>query len=334
MASISVYLILLRHEKHRLTIFGVAGSSPTFIIEDCQINGNTAGERAGGLWIDTSTDNFQASLERCEIQANHSPSSSAVGAFQYGLSTPANPAASMSLGNSLLTGNTGGSTIMLDSFLQFRIINATIADNDGPGIVLGNSSGLTIQNTILFNNGITEFEAVTGNVTVTSNGGSLIGDDSFANYASIYDQQNTNPLLDMAYRPIAPNSPVIDKGVDLDIFTDFDLAGNPRINGCVDIGAFESDEIVTMDCVTSSSETIIGEIILSPNPATDFLNIHLPENTIKPNEISIFDARGRLLNQQAFVTGQRYRVNQLPSGFYFLKLTDGKGVIVGQFIKH
>ena len=336
-ATFTVRNCQLRHNQASshgggLAIWGSPGSAPTFSIEDCQINGNSAAERAGGLWVDTNSENFQANLDRCEIRDNHSLWGSAIGAFPSEPTLPTS--ATFTLQNSLLTGNTGGGAMMLDSFPQFRIVNATIADNDGPGIVLGNSSGATIQNTILSNNGSTDFEAVPGSAMVTSNGGNLIGDNSFADYALSYDQQNTNPLLDAAYHPIAPGSPAIDKGLDHGISTNFDLAGNPRIHGCIDIGAYESDEIVTMDCVVlSSNEIILGALTLSPNPATDYLNIQVAANNVTPNEISIFNAQGRLIDRKTDVSCRQYPVNQLPRGLYYLKITDGKRVFTGQFVK-
>ena len=124
----------------------------------------------------------------------------------------------------------------------------------------------------------------------------------------------------------------IDKGVDLGNLPATDLDGNDRVNGCVDIGAFESNAIVSTMCVTSTQEVVVGKIILSPNPATDFIQLQLPESIIQPTEIGLFDAQGRLLEQRNISSGH-VGVGHLPSGFYTLKLTDGELVYVGRFIK-
>lgn len=316
-----------------LYLWAEENSSPTILVEDCQIIGNSAVERAGGIGIDGGSNNFHATLERCIIQGNNSPWGSAIGAF---LSNPdiLPTGSAFSLNNSLVTGNTGGGTIMLDSFPGFQMVNATVANNAGTGIALSDLSGLILQNTILYNPGFSEYEELTNDVTGISNGGNLIGDGSFSAHALPQDFEDKDPqfagLGDLCeyYRP-SENSLAINAGTEPDNSSDLDLCGNERIqNGHIDIGALESDFTATREVLADDFE-----LDISPNPATNFLNIHFPETIIQPIEISLFDLNGKMMGRQIISQGHAIDLKGLAKGMYLAKGIVGEKIYVGRFIK-
>ncbi len=319
-----------------LTLAGGISSSPSFIVEDCLISGNTAGEGAGGLFIQTTSDGFHAALQRCKIQGNHSPRGSAVGAIPFDTYDPVVPTGAVfTLANSLITGNTGSGAILLDSFPGAKITNATIAANEGSAVVLSNFSGFTLQNSLLYNPGFPEFTDLTGDGIVTSNGGNLIGDASLSAFAhSLYDQQNADPLFaGMDDFSLSAQSPAVDAGVDSGDLSDTDLGGNPRVINCIDIGAYESEYMVAAECLTGSREAIAGEVTLSPNPAADLLNIQLPEYISQPVEWRLFDARGRMVRRELVNPGQALSLEGLANGFYAITGRIGNTVYAGRFVK-
>jgi hypothetical protein len=99
------------------------------------------------------------------------------------------------------------------------------------------------------------------------------------------------------------------------------------MGGVVDMGAYESPFL------TPAHETITGEIMLSPNPASDFIQLQLPASATQPNEISLFDPQGRLVERQSFTPGEAVQVGHLPGGFYVAKISDGERVFTGKFCK-
>ena len=311
-----------------LYFWAAQNSAPTFLVEDCQIIGNSADERAGGVWIDGESNNFHATLNRCIIQDNNSPWGSAFGAF---LSFPVilPTGASFSLNNSLITGNTGGGAIALDSFPGFQMLNTTVADNAGSGLVLSDSSGPILQNTILFNNGNAEFEMLTNDVTVTSNGGNLIGDGSLDAHLIASDKPNADPLfVGSGDYHVQSGSPCVDMGVDAGNLPALDLGGNPRVLGTgVDIGAYES-------MFSPVREVIVGQVSVSPNPVAEYLNIQLPETISSPVDVQVFDLQGKLVLQQVLPAGQNLNVFGLAPGVYSLKVLVEERVYVGRFVKH
>lgn len=319
-------------------IWSDALAKANYSIENCLLEGNTSEGKAGGLAFVPSSKNFHATVSRCQIVGN-----SAVGdgsaVHSRGGATPNTPlptTASVLFENCLLAGNTGaGPAVAADSLPNLIFLNSTVANNTGGGIQLSNHSGLTLQNTILHNPGFAEYEALTGDVTVKSNGGNLIGDGSLGAHALSYDLQNTDPLFAGPgdYR-LSANSPAIDKGVDLGNLPALDLDGNARVNGCVDIGAYESAVVVSTVCVTGNSEApAVGWLNVSPNPVADFLNIQLPDTGVASIEVWVFDIRGRLVLQRALAAGQLLEVQALTSGMYAVKVMVGERVYAGRFVK-
>jgi len=75
-------------------------------------------------------------------------------------------------------------------------------------------------------------------------------------------------------------------------------------------------------------------IFLSPNPATDFLEISLPKNALKDVSIQVYNVFGECIKEiplnPPFSKGEiKLDVSGLPSGVYFVKV----GEKVGKFVK-
>jgi len=320
-----------------LTLFANQGSKVNYVVEDCEMDGNSALARAGAIWILSSCEDFNARIDRCTIRNNDCPGGSAIGfngddPTQYPITTLG---PDFAITNCLIEGNTSGAAIAGDSLRGMRLINCTVANNHG-GIVLADSSSIQLQNTILYNPGHTEYEALTSDVAFTSNGGNLIGDGSLGSAATPWDLQNTDPLF------VAPgdfhlsaSSPGIDKGVDLDNLSATDLDGNARVVSCPDIGAYESATVVSTDCVVGSGEGFSGifSVTISPNPTSDFLNIQLPESIAPSLNVQVFDTQGRLVRNQMLAEGQPLDVQGLAAGMYTLKVLAGERVYVGKFVR-
>lgn len=311
-----------------LTLFSSIGSAADFVVANCEMTGNTAGERAGAVWILTNSADFEARLDQCEIRNNQSPWGSAVGAFWV----PDIPAgipvgAVVSLESSLIADNTGGAAIALDSFPGLQLLNSTVAGNHG-GLLLSDSGGVTLQNTILYNPGYPEYQALTADVALASNGGNLVGDGSLAGLLLSSDLQNLDPLFVGGgdYR-LAPGSPCIDAGVDLANLPVYDADGNIRVFGAaVDIGAYESG-------YSPVREIAAGELGVWPNPAFDFIAIQCPELFAQNLDIGVFDSRGGLVRQFLAATGQSIDIADLPAGAYALRAVAGERVFVGKFVR-
>ncbi|MCB9290203.1 MAG: T9SS type A sorting domain-containing protein [Lewinellaceae bacterium] len=307
-----------------------------FLVENCTIEGNTAVEGAGGLGIATNSPGFQAVVKNSRISNNTSP----VGGAGIGAS-PAynnNPgmanSASIRFENCLATGNNGASTVGLFQTGIFHFLNSTIAGNNAGGLTLEDNSSVSLQNTILYNPGFTEYEALTEDVTVNSIGGNLFSDASLAAHAHTYDQQNADPLfVAMDDLRLTENSPAVDAGVYSGDLPDTDLEGNERIVNCVDIGAYESDFVVAMQCLTGGREVAVSELALSPNPATDFIRLQLPESISGSISLQLYDAQGRLVRQESITAGHSVSVEGLASGLYVVKGAVGEVVYVGRFVK-
>lgn len=73
-----------------------------------------------------------------------------------------------------------------------------------------------------------------------------------------------------------------------------------------------------------------GEIILSPNPATGLLSLHLPE-TIQTFDVDIYDSVGRMMIHAR--NQKQIDINSLQSGLYYLRISNGKLKQTKKFLK-
>ncbi|MDO8368700.1 MAG: choice-of-anchor Q domain-containing protein [Saprospiraceae bacterium] len=311
-------------------LFAAKGSFANFLVENCLVEGNSAGKGNGGVWIDVTSSDFKATFRNCRILDNHSPTRGAFDFFQHDIGELAMPTGSqLILENCLIAGNSSSDAVLVvDSFPDVQLLNCTVSGNSGGGIQLSDKSGLSLQNTILYNPGYPDYRTLTNDVSFSSNGGNLIGDLSLDGQLLPSDKQNLDPLFLGAgdYR-LGAGSPCIDMGVDLGNLSELDLDGNARVSGAgVDIGAYEHPTSTVM-------EVIVGELTVSPNPAVAFLTVKLPEEITGTFVVEVYDTEGKLLRRQTLIEGQRLDVEGFEVGLYTLKVVVGERVFVGKFVK-
>ncbi|MBL7809075.1 MAG: T9SS type A sorting domain-containing protein, partial [Saprospiraceae bacterium] len=284
--------------------------------------------RAGGVWILAGANDFNARFDRCIIRNNDSPWGSAMGTYQLELTEYILPVgATVSIENSLIEGNTSSAAIVLDSFPGFRLINSTIAHNHG-GIQVSDSSGVQLQNTILYNPGYAEYQALSNDVTFTSNGGNLIGDLSLNGQLLPSDKENLDPVfVGGGDYHLGAGSPGLNKGVDLGNLSALDLGGHTRVVGsAVDIGAYEDQTVAVQELMAEN-------LMVSPNPADAFLTIQLPEEITGPFVIEVYSPEGKRLRSQSLIPGQQLDVQGLVPATYALKVLWNERVYAGKFVK-
>ncbi len=79
---------------------------------------------------------------------------------------------------------------------------------------------------------------------------------------------------------------------------------------------------------TKELELPVGEIVISPNPASGSLHINSVNCTWQPREVVIFDALGREVLRRAHPATVRsftIRLSELADGVYFCRVGDGRG---------
>jgi predicted outer membrane repeat protein len=312
-----------------LELWAEVNTDPSFEILDCVFEGNEAGAYGGGLSITTGSDDFFAVFGRCKFVGNKSDFGAAVSS-KPDLITPSVPTwALVKFDNCLFTANAEGlAVISVSDMLGFELLNCTVVDNNVGSILMETISSFTLQNTILANPGHTEFTDV-GNSTIISNGGNLILDNSLNDAMTPLDKPETAPeFISDNYQP-SVTSPLVNAGVNDGVKATIDLAGNERIQqGTVDIGAYESPFFST-----AIQEVFAGELVLSPNPASDFLNIQFPEIVSGQLEATFFDTQGKLVRSFDYVDGQVVDLQELIPGAYMLKVVDKQKAYVGKVVK-
>ncbi|MBV6442572.1 MAG: hypothetical protein EPGJADBJ_04290 [Saprospiraceae bacterium] len=297
-------------------------------INNCTFDGNKGSARGSALGFLPHSNDFEVKMNNCKILNNESATGGAIDGYIFFAGVPYSENAKISIENSMFSGNSGEAVFTLDAAGGLSLLNCTVAHNPTNGIRLADSSTLTLQNTILYNPNHTEYQALTNDVTFTSNGGNLIGDLSFDGLILPTDKQNLDPLFAAPgdYH-LTAGSPCVDAGNNDGVTAALDLDGAPRIQGLrVDMGAYESG-------FTPVQEAIAGEVAVSPNPAGDFLNIQLPESGMKRLDVQVFDTQGRLVRNQVLAEGQRLDVQMLVPGVYALKVLSGERAYVGKFVK-
>ena len=316
-----------------LDLWAEVNTIAEFNVQNCRFEGNQSGMNAGALWIDTGSDDYLAHISHCEFVDNTSAAGGVIASYQD-LATPATPtSAQLTLDNCLLANNEAETAaIAITDLVNLELINCTVADNTSDAIALDTASTLILQNTILYNPQNAELETLTAEAVVTSSGGNLFGDSTLAVHAHPSDHQNADPLLTNDFY-LMEGSPAVDAGINSGDLSELDLGGNDRVINCVDIGAYESEFMVAMECLTGSREVVAGEVKLSPNPANDFLNIQLPEDITQAVEFTLFDAQGKSMFQEVITPGQTINVENLAKGLYVVKGKIGNAIYIGRFVK-
>lgn len=86
--------------------------------------------------------------------------------------------------------------------------------------------------------------------------------------------------------------------------------------------------------VTTVSTNQINELTVFPNPASDILNIEIPE-MMKNASVYIYSANGSIVEQNIVSTSQlRIDISGFASGLYNIKVISGSYVYTANFVKH
>lgn len=311
-----------------LSLWSDESSKAAFFVERCTMTNNLATNLGGGIAIFPHTPDYQVNIRHSFITDNQSQEGAAIAASPFWDDVPYPDSASVLVENSLIARNSGPSTLSALRLPNLDILNCTVVDNEGIGVALLDLSGLTLQNTILYNPGYNEFEAFSEDVVVTSIGGNLVLDSSLNDFLTPQDKSETLPdFMPGTYEP-SSTSPLINAGINEGVSAAFDLAGNDRIQyNIVDIGAYESM------FPTAAREVITGELVLFPNPPSDFFHIQFPETKFGSIHLQMFDVEGQLIMEQEQQINQMVNIKELIPGTYFVKGRIRNEVYVGRLVK-
>ncbi|MEP6793977.1 MAG: CHRD domain-containing protein [Saprospiraceae bacterium] len=103
-------------------------------------------------------------------------------------------------------------------------------------------------------------------------------------------------------------------------------------------GQIVKDFLCTIETGVEPIDEINGDVLLSPNPVTDELNIQLELNKAATLSMNVFDVTGKMISAQPFrLTEGRNEVQvetiSLNPGFYLLMITDGNKSQAYKFVK-
>lgn len=90
--------------------------------------------------------------------------------------------------------------------------------------------------------------------------------------------------------------------------------------------------------IAAQEPAVFRNIRLSPNPATEFVNIDHPELVEESFALSLCDEKGSVLkvfekSERDFSGQTQLEVSNLPRGVYFVKLTNALGCAVRRFVR-
>jgi hypothetical protein len=262
----------------RMNRNGINGVNASPIIRDCEFTGNS-GTNSTALFLSGDVTNVTTALiERCVFLGNstHNRRSAAIASSQV----------SLQVINCLITGNIAESTG--DPFASgglsvsggnSMVVNSTFAANRGNaevsgGITVINSGSAEVLNSIVWGNvsGVASLEgqqiATVGiSTSVTISNSTVQGLTSYASNSNIgYDPQFVSAISSSdapstnGVWTLRPCSPAVNTGNDVFASDTIDLAGQPRLFGPIDMGAYEfqSAAAPALSIAISSNVTFCG----------------------------------------------------------------------------
>lgn len=302
---------------------------------------NTSEARGGSVFAFAEKGGLEVHFDRCVFELNQSVSGAAIKAQPADAGNVFLDGSLIILSNCLLTGNTSEDAVIhCDAFPGLRLTNSTLADNGADGILLVDGSGVVLQNTILSNPGhqnYTTSGSGTG-IIFTTLGGNIVSDLSLANLLGPLDKENQSlDFVGSGSHPfqLAEGSPAIDAGIAPGTVFEFDLAGNPRLQGnAIDAGAYESP------FVTAGNDQVlmVDQLSVFPNPAQSTVQVTLENDWRGPLDMQIFNEQGQCVVMQALEkialkAHWTIELPELPAGVYQVMLRGQDQVAFTSFVK-
>ncbi len=311
--------------KWNKAVFGGGGLFATLSnqvqIEDCLIKKNRA-DYGSALYHSNETNMYiirtkiidNNSLVRAAVEVNNSSYT------RFDNSLVANNASTNSNAIAFVSTNRDGfyeimnSTILGETKDKY-LITMQIGFNDVMDLNIFNSivahQDLSfLKNVRAYNNGVLNLNTLNCYVQ----GSSIIGTSS----NNLYSDVAGDLMLNADYS-VNECSPVVDAGDNASSLGAIDIDGNPRINGTVDMGAFEA----TTSCsgMRSAQAEKIG-VEVYPNPVQETLFIQT--DTESEIYIYIFD----ILGKQIRVTQEKeINLESVTNGIYWIKIMSGGEII-------
>ncbi|MCB0532079.1 MAG: T9SS type A sorting domain-containing protein [Lewinellaceae bacterium] len=241
-----------------------------------------------------------------------------------------------------ISNNASATTNGTPSTSPIKAVNCTFADNVGTlggGIAQWTdgtaTATLELQNCILANNLLSNYEVEDGTPTVVSLGGNLCTDATLTSVLTgINDLLSLDPLFvdpTIFDYHLQAGSPCIDKGVATDAPAT-DLDGNPRDSN-PDQGAYEFQ--------TSGTHFAHAQVLplrLLPNPTVDRAILVLEDNWSGDARVQIVAQNGAVV--QSFMANkiagrwvQPIDVRNLPAGIYSVQVQAGTAFYEGGLVK-
>ena len=85
------------------------------------------------------------------------------------------------------------------------------------------------------------------------------------------------------------------------------------------------------------SEVDVNEVVLTPNPVTDYLNLYSPNTALRIEQLQIINLQGKVLFQSnppgESINGQQIYVGNIPAGIYVLRLLGANTERSLEFVK-
>jgi len=329
-------------EGGAVVIFDISAFTQTneITIDNCLFKENNAvGVGAVVIGLMSNEINIKNSI----FQANYGSTALAVGGGNSALSS----SYYLNLTNCLFTehDSEGNQFLPILGFDSFRttINNCTIAGNQSSGIGVLGLSDHRIQNSIFNTPGYPSAGSfsINSETFYTSLGGNLFSDNAAADFALDIDLQSADPLFEAGTFQLSEDSPCVDTGVLPQNVSDFDLAGNDRVQGgCIDMGAYESVHDAGLACVTDTREVLVDASIINlyPNPVSDNITIELENEWKGDLQIRVINMLGQVkADFKSSKTGTSFQLDwdakQLPTGIYEILISNGEKMVATSFIK-
>jgi len=178
---------------------------------------------------------------------------------------------------------------------------------------------------------------------------SLIGATTFAEYTIINFDPNVYAVAMDIWENNDPNTEVriFDAGGTLietlqvttptnaQTFFGF-IADEPiskvELQGSNDSGELFGNFLYGAEClIIGVDDNLLSQVSLFPNPATDIVNIQLP-NTVEMKSIAVYDVLGKVVVNSA--TNNQINVSQLNHGVYMVNIETNQGTVTKKIIKN